>query len=269
MKRFLLFSALSLAVLSTVMMGCRQSSPVQVAIDSVAWYENDSALQADLAAAIADAKVLDSTKVSHDLMPIRKDYPGQEWINVDGYDLVLVVTLVDSSRLQRFFSGDGLYRINREMGTWVSLPADWVKRSAAFEGMDSVAAHMRLIQMYGLSPDCDYDIMVQFYADPAGIFRPAHDPDITTTTVGLEFPEYANTDYRIGETNFREWYRYSVESAFEDDSPLPWTQLGYTYDWHHGADKHGVSEYIVSHNTLIKVKSYGTEWQFVKSLTGK
>ena len=130
-------------------------------------------------------------------MPIRKDYPGEEWATFDGHDMVLVVTLVDSSRLQRFFGQDGVYRIDREMGTWVSLPADWAKRAAAFEGMDSVAAHMRLIQMYGLDPTCDYDIMVSFYADPATMFRPAHDPDITTTTVGLEFPTYANDKYRV------------------------------------------------------------------------
>ena len=159
-----------------------------------------------------------------------------------------------------------MYRIDREMGTWVSLPSDWAKRSAAFEGLDSVAAHMRLIQMYGLDPTCDYDIMVSFYADPTTMFRPAHDPDITTTTVGLEFPENVDDQFKVGETNFREWYRYSVEAAYEDDSPLPWTQLGYTYDWHNGADHRGVSEYIVGHQTLIKVKSSESAWSFVKNL---
>ena len=29
-----------------------------------------------------------------------------------------------------------------------------------------------MTQMYGLSPDCDYNIMVQFYADPTYMFRP-------------------------------------------------------------------------------------------------
>ena len=259
------------AFVAMMITGCRQSSTVTTDADNHAkqdtgWYNDSSALAADLAAAIADAKQLDSSKISHDLMPIRKGYPGEEWANFDGHDMVLVVTLVDSSRLQKFFGKEGVYRIDREMGTWVSLPADWAKRADAFEGMDSVAAHMRLIQMYGLDPSCDYDIMVSFYADPSTMFRPAHDPDITTTTVGLEFPKHVTKDYKIGETNFSEWYRYSVSAAYEDDSPLPWTQLGYTYDWHHGADKHGVSEYIVGHNSLIKVKTAQTAWQFVQSL---
>ena len=148
----------------------------------------------------------------------------------------------------------------------MTLPADWLRKREAYEGLDSVAAHMRMIQMYGLSPDCDYNIMVQFYADPAYMFRPAHDTDITTTSAGLEFPAYADEKYTVGETNFREWYRYSYESAYEDDSPLPWTQLGYTYDWHHGAPHEGLSEYIVTHQALIKVKSHESEWSFIKSL---
>lgn len=236
------------------------------AADTTAWYENDSLLQAELTAAIADAKEPTPSKVSHDLMPVKKGYPGQEWATIDGKDMVLLVTLVDSSRLQRFFGKEGVYRIDRELGTWVTLPADWLRKKDAYVGLDSVAAHMRMIQMYGLSPDCDYNIMVQFYADPAYMFRPAHDPDITTTTAGLEFPAYANENYKVGETNFREWFRYSFESAYLDDSPLPWTQLGYTYDWHSGANREGLSEYIVTHHSLIKVKSHESEWQFIQSL---
>ena len=262
MKKLLFVVAAMAMMLGT---GCRQSAQ-QATETETPWYENDSALQADLAAAIEDAKVLDSSEIVNDLMPIRKDYPGEEWANFDGTDMVLVVTLVDSSRLQRFFGRDDVYRIDREMGTWVSLPSDWANRSAAFEGLDSVGAHMRLLQMYGLDPTCDYDIMVSFYADPATMFRPAHDPDITTTTVGLEFPKNVDENFKVGETNFREWYRYSVEAAYEDDCPLPWTQLGYTYDWHNGADHRGVSEYIVGHQSLIKVKSSETAWQFVQNL---
>ena len=189
MKKIMCFVVAAMAI---SIIGCKQTPKQATAADEVAWYENDSALQAQLAAAIEDAKALDSSKIVNNLMPIQKGYPGEEWATFDGHDMVLVVTLVDSSRLQRFFGRDDLYRIEREMGTWVSLPIDWANRRAAFEGLDSIGAHMRLIQMYGLDPTCDYDIMVSFYADPAGIFRPAHDPAINTTSAGLEFPAYAD-----------------------------------------------------------------------------
>ena len=266
MKKSLFVIAAVIAVMLAT--GCNPvTKNAQPGADStaVAWYENDSALQADLAAAIADAQKLDTSKV-RTLTPVKKGTPGQEWATIDGKDMVLVVTLVDSSRMQKFFGRDDVYRIDREMGTWVSLPADWVKHKAAFEGLDSTATHMRLLQLFGLSPDCDYDIMVSFYADPSYMFRPAHDPDITTTTVGLEFPAYANEKYKVGETNFREWYRLSVYQAYEDDSPLPWTQMGYTYDWHHDADHQGLSEYIVTHHSLIKVKSCESVWQFIQNI---
>lgn len=265
MKKFVFVAAVLAVFLST---GCRQTQSKQEAAadNAVAWYENLDSLQADLNAAIADAQKLDSSKIANDLMPVKKGYPGEEWATFDGRDMVLLVTLADSSRMKRFFGRDDVYQIDREMGTWVTIPADWKRKKEAFEGLDSVAAHMRLIQMYGLSPDCDYNIMVQFYADPAGMFRPAHDPDITTTSAGLEFPAYANENYKVGETNFREWYRYSVSAAYEDDSPLPWTQMGYTYDWHNGADHKGLSEYIVGHHTFIKVKSCESEWAFIQNL---
>lgn len=249
--------------------GCRQTQPattVAEAENAIAWWEDTTALNAALAAAVNDAKVLDTAKIAHNLMPIRKDFPGQEWTVADGHDMVLVVTLVDSSRMERFFGRDDVYQIDREMGTWVSLPADWKNHAAAFEGLDSVATHMRMLQLFGLSPDCDYDIMVQFYADPSTIFRPAHDPDITTTTVGLEFPKNVDENFKVGETNFREWYRYSVQAAYEDDSPLPWTQMGYTYDWHEGAPHQGLSEYVVGHHTWIKVKSRQKVSEFISGL---
>lgn len=264
MKKILFACAI---LLGALVVSCRGNVTEKENVDeTVAWNEDTAALWDDLRVAIEDAREPDSTKVVDNLTPVVKGYPGEEWATFDGHDMVLVVTLVDSSRLHKFFGQEGVYNIDREMGTWVSLPVDWEKRAAEFEGMDSVAAHMRLIQMYGLDPTCDYDIMVSFYADPTTMFRPAHDPDITTTTVGLEFPKHVDQNFKVGETNFREWYRYSVQAAYEDDSPLPWTQLGYTYDWHRGANKQGVSEYIVGHNSLIKVKSAQSAWQFVQSL---
>ena len=170
-------------------------------------------------------------------------------------------------RLQKFFGQEGVYKIDREMGTWVTIPGEWLTKKEAFEGLDSVAAHMRMLQMYGLSPDCTYNIMVQFYADVKGIFRPASDPSIDTTSAGIEFPEWADENYKVGDTNFREWFRYNVSAAFEDDSPLPWTRLGYTYDWHKGAPRQGLSEYVVVDQTYLKVKSYESEWQFIQNLS--
>ncbi len=224
------------------------------------------ALQADLNAAIVDARQLNESKVVNNLTPVKKGTPGEEWTTIDGRDMVLCVTLVDTSRMNRFFGRDDVYRIERRMGTWITLPVEWAQRKDLFEGLDSVAAHERLIQLFGLSPDCTYDVMVQFYADPASMFRPAHDPSINTTSAGITYPKFVKKNYMVGATNFREWYEESVKAAFEDDSPLPWTQCGYTYDWNRDARRQGLSEYIVGDKALVKVKSRESAWQFIKNL---
>ena len=217
----LLFAAAVLA--SVLCASCYRAQGDQAKVseksESPVWYEDEKGLWDDLAAAVADAKQLDSSKICHELMPIKKGYPGQEWGTFDGHDMVLVVTLVDTSRMERFFGRDGVYRIDREMGTWVSLPADWVRHRKAFEGLDSVAAHMRLIQLFGISPDCDYDIMVQFYADPKGMFRPSHDPDITTTEAVLEFPAYVLQEYPRPQLRRAEWVNLNGpwQFAFDKD----------------------------------------------------
>ena len=258
MKKIFQFAILAAAFAMTACVGKVEKTITETVTDSLPWYEDMEALDADLKAAIEDARDLDSSKISNTLMPIKKGTPNEEWETIDGKDMVLLVTLVDSSRLQKFFGQEGVYQIDREMGTWVTIPG---------EGLDSIAAHMRMLQMYGLSPDCTYNIMVQFYADVKGIFRPASDPSIDTTSAGIEIPAWADENYKVGDTNFREWFRYNVQAAFEDDSPLPWTRLGYTYDWHKGAPRQGLSEYVVVDQTYLKVKSYESEWQFIQNLS--
>jgi hypothetical protein len=268
MKKIFQFALMVAAITMTACVGkFTRTETITEEADTLPWYENMEALNADLKAAIDDARELDSTKVGVNLMPIKKGTPNEEWETINGKNMVLLVTLVDSSRLQKFFGQEGVYKIDREMGTWVTIPGEWLTKKEAFEGLDSAAAHMRMLQMYGLSPDCTYNIMVQFYADVKGIFRPASDPSIDTTSAGIEFPEWADENYKVGDTNFREWFRYNVSAAFEDDSPLPWTRLGYTYDWHKGAPRQGLSEYVVVDQTYLKVKSYESEWQFIQNLS--
>lgn len=96
------------------------------------------------------------------------------------------------------------------------------------------------------------------------LFRPASDPSITTTTSGVEFPSWADENYTVGETNFRESCQQSV--AYVGDGACPWTQLGYTYDWHHNADPKGLSEYVATVGALALVKNRQGSWTFMKQL---
>ena len=92
MKKTIMTAILVLLVVlgGWFLLGNRQQ-PVETEEEGIAWYQNDSLLWAQLGEAIEDAKQLDSTKISNQLMPIKKDYPGQEWANFDGKDMVLLV----------------------------------------------------------------------------------------------------------------------------------------------------------------------------------
>ena len=61
-----------------------------------------------------------------------------------------------------------------------------------------------------------------------------------------------------------EWFAYQSSTAYEGDYACPWTQLGYTYDWHHGASRQGLSEYIATYNSLALIKRKVGSWTFVR-----
>ncbi len=225
------------------------------------------------AAANAEAPHLTEAKVSHTLMPITADNPELEWLRVvtpEGREAQMVLTcvLLNHKKLDMWAPTD-TFRLPKESGVWVTLPADWHRRADQFAGLDSIEAQRRMVEILGLPPGSGYDTVVEVYLDTAGVFRPAHDPTISTTTAGIEFPAWADSDYRIGVTNFREWYAYNLVMAYEDESPCPWTQLGYTYDWHPGAPREGLSEYIGSYGTLARVKTRQSAWDFIRRITAR
>ncbi len=227
------------------------------------WYEDTATLRADFLHALADVQTPEASDISTTLMPIIESNNELEWKMVDGKKMVLVCAFMTQDDL-RFWAATDVYRLTKQTGLWVSIPAEWSHKAKEFEGLDSVAARYRMVQMLGLTPDCKYDTVVEFYIDPSGVFRPGADPSISTTTCGLEFPSWADANYTIGETNFREWYAYQKSMAYVGDWACPWTQLGYTYDWHHGANKQGLSEYVASFHTQAFIKVRQGCWTFIK-----
>lgn len=232
----------------------------------VAWYEDAQTLEADFAASLVDAQQIDESEVSHTLMPVSEEDSTQEWTTVGTTRMVLVCAFMNHNSL-KFWAEADTFRLSKETGVWVTLPSNWTRRSSEFADLDSVAARYRMVQMLGLPPFSDYDTVVEFYIDPHGLFRPAFDPSINTTTVAPDFPAWADEEYVVGETNFREWFAYNRSMAYVGNYACPWTQLGYTYDWHHGAPREGLSEYIGSFNTLARVKTRQSAWDFIQQRT--
>ena len=149
----------------------------------------------------------------------------------------------------------------------VSLPADWARRADQFEGLDSVAARRRMVEMLGLWPECDYDMVATFYVDVTRLFRPAYDPSINTTTSPADFPAWVDDNYTVGGgVNFRKWFADQQSSAYKGRKACPWAQLGYSYDWHSEAPRQGISEYIATDKSVVLTKKVQGVWSFVKEL---
>lgn len=257
-------SVLALAVLLAAWMTVMACPRKTRTAARMPWYEDEKTLAADYADALADASAPDSTKLANTLMPVLESNPELEWITVDGRRMVLVCALMNQNKLKKFAAAD-TFRLDKETGTWVTLPQEWKRCADRFADMDSVAARFRMIQILGLWRDCDYDTVVEFYVEADMLFRPSFDPSVTTTGSGAGFPSWADEHYTVGETNFREWFAYQQSVAYVGDYACPWTQLGYTYDWHHGAPRQGLSEYIATVGALALVKTRMGAWTFIRS----
>ena len=211
------------------------------------------------------AQTPDASKVSTTLMPISESNAELEWKTVGDKKLVLVCIMLPESSY-KFWQATDTFRLTKPTGIWVSIPQEWKHQAYKFARLDSVASRYRMIQALGLWPECDYNAVVEFYVDPAMLFRPSYNPSITTTSSGVDFPSWADESYTVGETNFREWFTYHKSVAYEGDGACPWTQLGYTYDWHHNADHQGLSEYIATVGALALIKSRKGSWAFISNL---
>lgn len=258
MKKYF-WTLLLLPAIAIGITSCSDDEP----FDEIPWYEDTEALQADYIKALADAQNPEASEVSTTLMPITESNPELEWITIDGKKMVLVCTMLNQSSL-KYWAATDTFRLSKQSGLWVTLPQEWNKRKSDYTGMDSVASRYRMIQMLGLYPDCDYDTVVEFYVDAGMLFRPSFDPSISTTTSVTSFPSWADESYTVGETNFREWFAYQKSVAYEGPYACPWTQLGYTYDWHHDASRQGLSEYIATVNALALIKTRQGSWTFIR-----
>lgn len=102
---------------------------------------------------------------------------------------------------------------------------------------------LRLKQHLGLHYDWNYDVFVELWVSPEDLFRPCVDPDITDMQCGRQFgdsyPHVRNIE------DYRAFYNNLYAQSFRGTPGVPWTGLGYTYDWGSPVTEVGASEFIV------------------------
>ena len=117
---------------------------------------------------------------------------------------------------------------------------------------------LRTKQVLGMDEASKNTYISSMWFDVKDLQRPAYVTD-PTKPMKLEFDEDANDEYKNW---FSSQYYYSYEIKH-----LPWTRLGYTYDWSKEAkDRYGLTEFIAWKGTTVTVDKTLTVEEFVKTL---
>ena len=116
---------------------------------------------------------------------------------------------------------------------------------------------LRTKQVLGMSHESRNTYITSMWFNPSDVSRPAYITDVSKQ-MSLSFDETVTNEYK---TWFNSQYYYSY-----DVSKLPWTRLGYTYDWSEEAkDKYGLSEFIAWKGTKVTVEKTLPVEEFLKT----
>jgi hypothetical protein len=85
------------------------------------------------------------------------------------------------------------------------------------------------------------------------VFRPAGSPDVTVPSASGTLSTNVSLDYKL-------WFNnYVITSFFQPltstEVYYPWTRMGYTYNWAPGANRVGVSEFVLNPDSGIWVEA--------------
>ncbi|WP_143305499.1 hypothetical protein [Chitinophaga vietnamensis] len=201
-------------------------------------YNNDQLY----AAAIKDAMVADSSEITNTLWPISDADTQLKWKTINGQKYVLMATFMRFP--SSYPSGDSITTTWGE--AWLFIPAQMKQKLAkAFQpGSDTI---MRVCQLLGLPPvnPKTNTHIAEMWVNASRLYRPAGNPDITTTTTGPVLLSTVSQSYATWFNNYIIYaYYHTLQNA--NDYHYPWTRLGYTYDWAPGSQQHiGLSEYVM------------------------
>jgi hypothetical protein len=206
------------------------------------------------AAAVSDAAVAEQTEIVGTLDAIAPDNGSLAW-NADKTKLK-VVTWKSQSSYEKFLLPATETSSSEAFVIWVTLAPKIQEFCRNYlqthPRADKADLDLRLKQYLGLHPDWQYDAFVELWVNPADIFRPCVDPSPGDASCELNFgndiPQVKNVQ------NYKTFYQNLYFSDFRASPGVPWTGLGYTYDWGNPRSEVGASEYILSPSTPYTIE---------------
>ncbi|UPK69058.1 hypothetical protein [Chitinophaga filiformis] len=193
------------------------------------------------AQSIKDAMVDNGSEAIDTLWPVSASNPRLQWKTINGQSYVLMATFMRYP--ESFPAGDSITTTWGD--SWFFIPSQMLQKLGPgfTPSSDTI---QRISQLLGLPPvnSKSNTHIAQVWVHASKLFRPAGDTAITTTTTGSTLVSSVPDEYRVWFNNniIYSYYR-PLNSA--TDYYYPWTRLGYTYDWAPGANRVGLSEYVL------------------------
>lgn len=205
---------------------------------------------------VGDAAKPQTWEIQKDLVRIEQGQSDLIWKEWQGESYVLVVSWKKDTVYYKNDTTKGTYNTSK-YPIWVTVNPELQQlcqnqRFGKKEGLD-----LRLKQLLGLPPTTEKHYFVEFWVKPQDLFRPCLDASVSEVNCGLAFPEATSAEHQQWINDLRLASYYHAEW----DQNYPWTQLGYTYDWHPKNKTHvGLSEFVIGqHKEVIVHRMYATE----------
>ena len=206
-------------------------------------------------AGVADAAVVEASERATDLVPITPDNDSLAW-NADRTK-IRVLTWKAQGAFDQFLKPYAATSDNEGYVVWVTVAPRMQQRCQQFRRDHPAAAKadldLYLKQMLGLYPDWNYDVFVELWVSPDALFRPCVDPKPDDQTCEVNFADPVAEVKGI--KDYRSFYEALYFKSFRAPPGVPWTGLGYTYNWGHPGNEQGASEFILSPGTPYEVAS--------------
>jgi len=201
--------------------------------------------------AVNNAAFPNQTVVADTLLPLKHDTPGLIW-STDGKKL-LVVTWKSRSGYEKFLKPYTATSNHPDYAVWVTA-APQVQRFCSHYAQTHPTQEtldLRLKQHLGLDHRWNYDVFVEMWVDPSDLFRPCVDPETSDSTCNLQFIGPLPTVKNI--PDYSGYYSSLYFKSFRSSAGVPWTGLGYTYDWG-SPNRVGASEFILAPNSRYEIR---------------
>lgn len=223
--------------------------------------------------AVIDAAQADADELSTQLWAVDE---RNEQLMTDARGRIKVVTWKSQSSYEKFIQPNNQTSAVPDYAFWVTLAPQTQQFCqqylTQYPNTSAEALDLRLKQWLGLNPAWQYDVMVELWLQPEDLFRPCVDPEPSDSQCELNF---STTAVRVaGIADYPTFFNALYTRSFRAGPGVPWTGLGYTYDWFAQTQANattfmevGASEFITKPSSRYEVAAVVNTFEYCQART--